>query len=86
MRLSVELMDMCLKGMEYFYRYDEFELKFCVTLAYLGWSGILSVFLIQDKWPSNKKKCSFKFKLVDRIAFAIAVIIFVILTGNSFRF
>lgn len=75
-------MNVCLKGMEHFYRYDELELKLCITFAYLGWSGILAVFLVQDKWPSNKKKGSFKFKLIDRIAFLLSVTIFIILTST----
>lgn len=75
-------MDLCLQGMDYFYRYDEFQLKMCITLAYLGWAGILAVFLMKDRIPTSKKKNGHKFRAIDQIAFVLSVLIFIMLTGN----
>lgn len=74
-------MDLCLQGMEYFYRYDEFQLKMCITLAYIGWAAILVVFLIQERTPASKKKCGKQFGLIDQIAFGLSIFIFIVLTG-----
>lgn len=74
-------MDLCLQGMEHFYRYDEFQLKMCITLAYIGWAAILAVFLIQERTPASKKKGGRQFGLVDQIAFGLSVFIFIVLTG-----
>lgn len=75
-------MDLYLQGMDYFYRYDEFQLKMCITLAYLGWAGILAVFLMKDRITPSKKKNGRKFRAIDQIVFVLSVLIFIILTGN----
>lgn len=75
-------MDLCLRGMDYFYRYDEFQLKFCITFAYLGWAGILVVFIIQDRIQTPRKKSNRKLRILDRSVFAIAVLIFLLLTSK----
>ncbi|KAI9561539.1 hypothetical protein GHT06_012498 [Daphnia sinensis] len=83
---SVELMDLCLQGMEYFYRYDEFQLKMCITLAYIGWAAILVVFLIQERTPVPKKKYAKQFGLIDQIAFGLSIFIFIVLTVEGVPF
>lgn len=79
-------MDLCLEGMDYFYRYDEFRLKMCITLAYIGWGGILVVWLLQRSHQlsaSKKKKRRTKFHTIDQIAFVLSVLVFVVLTGKT---
>lgn len=78
---SLDLMDLCLQGMDYFYRYDEFQLKMCITMAYIGWAGILIVLLLQNRMPTPKKKRGRKFQAIDQITFVLSVLIFIILTG-----
>ncbi len=75
-------MDLYLQGMDYFYRYDEFQLKMCITLAYLGWAGILAVFLMKDQITPSKKKNGRKIRAIDQIVFVLSVLIFIILTGK----
>ena len=53
---SLNLIDLCLQGMDYFYRYDEFQLQMFITFAYIGWAGILIVFIIQERITTSKKK------------------------------
>ena len=75
-------MDLCLQGMDYFYRYDEFQLKMCITLAYVGRAGILTVFIIQERVTTSKKKTGRQFQLIDQIVFGLSVVIFIVLTGT----
>lgn len=75
-------MNLCLEGMDYFYRYDEFQLKSCITLAYVGWAGILVVLLLQDRVLTPKKKRGRKLRAIDQITFVLSVLIFIILTGK----
>jgi hypothetical protein len=81
-------MDLCLQGMDYFYRYDEFQLKMFITLAYIGWAGILAVLVIQERVTTSKKKTGRQFQLIDQIVFVLSVFIFIVLTGifNSIPF
>ena len=80
---SLELMDLCLQGTDYFYRYDQLQLKICITLAYLGWAGVLVVFLIQIRLVGRigNRKSKQKFHPIDQILFALSILIFIILTG-----
>lgn len=83
---SLELMGLCLQGTDYFYRYDQFQLKTCITLAYVGWAGILIIFLVQDRLVGGAsgrvgRKSKQKVQLVDQILFVLSIIIFVVLTG-----
>lgn len=81
----MELMDLCLRGADYFYRYDQFQLKSCITLAYVGWAGVLVIFLIQDRLVGrvSQKKKKQKVFLVDQILFALSILVFIVLTGNN---
>jgi Phosphatidylinositolglycan class N (PIG-N) len=79
-------MELCIQGKEYFHRYDQLQLKVCISLAYLGWACVLLTFLVQDRiyedtWISCTKKCT-KIQLIDKVALVIAAIIFILLTGN----
>ena len=79
-------MDSCLQGTDYFYRYDRFQLKSCITIAYLGWGAILAVLLIQDRLKAKRtnSRGDHRFQTIDHVAFAISILIFIILTGISF--
>ena len=80
---SLKLMDSCLQGTDYFYRYDQFQLKSCITLAYLGWTAILAVLLIQDRLKAKRThlRGGHRFQTIDHVAFALSILIFIILTG-----
>ena len=83
---SQELMELCIQGKEYFHRYDQLQLKVCISLAYLGWASVLLTFLVQDRiyedtWMSCTKKFT-KIKLIDKVALVVAAVIFILLTGN----
>lgn len=79
---SLKLMDSCLQGTDYFYRYDQFQLKSCITLAYLGWTAILAVLLIQDRLKAKRThlRGGHRFQIIDHVAFALSILIFIILT------
>lgn len=79
-------MDLCLQGTEFYHKYDQFQLKFCITIAYFGWIIVLAIYLIQDQIPQhslvNSKKRSRKLVPADRITLALAAAISTILTGT----
>jgi len=82
---SIQLMSLCLQGTEFYHRYDQFQLKTCITIAYLGWASVLIVFLVQERIKhganfSRAAKKQPKFRLIDRILFPISILVFVILT------
>ena len=84
-------MSLCLQGTEFYHRYDQFQLKTCITIAYLGWASVLIVFLVQERIKhganfSRAAKKQPKFRLIDRILFPISILVFVILTGLFFKF
>lgn len=77
-------MDLCLLGADYFYRYDQFQLKTCITMAYIGWAGILAILLIQDRQIGRSSKRN-KWRVllpVDQILFALSILFFIVLTGK----
>ena len=93
MSQSMELMNLCLQGTEFYYRYDQFRLKTCITIAYLGWASVLVVFLVQDRikqgiHSGRPKRKESTFRKIDQIGFLLSVLFFILLTGktvNHFR-
>lgn len=87
MSQSMELMNLCLEGKEFYYRYDQFRLKTCITIAYLGWASVLVVFLVQDRikhgiHSGRPKRKESTFRKIDQIGFFLSVLLFIILTGK----